>query len=259
MCSLWARASRVCSPPRAARRAGAAGRPLRLTVWERATYPSGRFGATAAHGAAVADLGSQVLSTVDPRDERAQPGHGISTGARARRGRCAATSWREDCSRPRPTRRSARSRSASTGRGSGTTRTRRAAWARCFERCSGREARRVRFGLRVDGVAATHAGGTAWGVQRHGDGASTPLRELRLGHSGRARARRGAVANVAASLPPASAAILHGVGYDRRVATAIFYENGDGLIGSRLAALCGARGATGSILTMPTRRATAFT
>ena len=67
----------VLAAARLRARADAAGRPLRLTVWERATYPSGRFGATATHAAALADLGSQVLSTVDPHDERAQPGHGM--------------------------------------------------------------------------------------------------------------------------------------------------------------------------------------
>ncbi len=236
----------VLAAARLRARADAAGRPLRLTVWERATYPSGRFGATAAHGAAVADLGSQVLSTVDPRDERAQPGHGISTGA-AR----AAWALRGDL-----VARGLLTPAPDEALGAVEERLN---WPRLWHHAHAprglgavlrallEDARpdAVRFGLRVDGVAATHAGGTAWGVQRHGDGASTPLREsfdsviLAVPAPDAAR-----VANVAASLPPASAAILHGVGYDRRVATAIFYENGDGLIGSRLAALCGARGAT---------------
>ena len=52
--------------------------PLDLHVWERASYPAGRFGAVAKHGEAVADLGAQVLSAVDPNDERAREGHGIT-------------------------------------------------------------------------------------------------------------------------------------------------------------------------------------
>lgn len=58
--------------------AGASEQPLDLHVWERASYAAGRFGATAAHGKAVADLGAQVLSTVDPNDERVRAGHGIT-------------------------------------------------------------------------------------------------------------------------------------------------------------------------------------
>mmetsp|Transcript_58608 Transcript_58608/g.117719 ORF Transcript_58608/g.117719 Transcript_58608/m.117719 type:complete len:461 (+) Transcript_58608:173-1555(+) len=51
---------------------------LSLTVWERSSYPGGRFGAIARHGGAVADLGAQVLSVVDPDDPRALGGHGIT-------------------------------------------------------------------------------------------------------------------------------------------------------------------------------------
>ena len=53
-------------------------RPLDIHVWERASYPAGRFGAVAIHNGAIADLGAQVLSTVDPNDERAREGHGIT-------------------------------------------------------------------------------------------------------------------------------------------------------------------------------------
>ena len=53
-------------------------RPLDIHVWERASYPAGRFGAVATHNGAIADLGAQVLSTVDPNDERAREGHGIT-------------------------------------------------------------------------------------------------------------------------------------------------------------------------------------
>jgi len=51
---------------------------VEIHVWERATYPAGRFGAATRHGGVVSDLGAQVLSTVSPNDERARPGHGIT-------------------------------------------------------------------------------------------------------------------------------------------------------------------------------------
>ena len=57
------------------------GPTLRLSVWERATYCAGRFGARAVHGGRAVDLGSQVLSVVDPSDARAAPGHGVSAEA----------------------------------------------------------------------------------------------------------------------------------------------------------------------------------
>ncbi|KAK7253700.1 hypothetical protein SO694_00002346 [Aureococcus anophagefferens] len=56
------------------------GPTLRLSVWERATYCAGRFGARAVHGGRAVDLGSQVLSVVDQR-RRAPPGHGVSAEA----------------------------------------------------------------------------------------------------------------------------------------------------------------------------------
>ena len=56
-------------------------RELEIHVWERATYPAGRFGAVAKHGEATADLGAQVLSVVNPFDERAREGHGITMDA----------------------------------------------------------------------------------------------------------------------------------------------------------------------------------
>jgi len=43
---------------------------LSIDMWERSSYHSGRFGAIAQHSGATADLGSQVLSTVDPSDPR---------------------------------------------------------------------------------------------------------------------------------------------------------------------------------------------
>ncbi|KAK3248751.1 hypothetical protein CYMTET_41792 [Cymbomonas tetramitiformis] len=50
--------------------------PLHLTVWERATYPAGRFGAAAVHGGALADMGAQVLSIVDVDDDHRDAGNG---------------------------------------------------------------------------------------------------------------------------------------------------------------------------------------
>ena len=61
------------------RRRWSSDRPLEIHVWERASYPAGRFGAVATHEGAIADLGAQVLSTVDPNDERAAEGHGVTT------------------------------------------------------------------------------------------------------------------------------------------------------------------------------------
>ena len=61
------------------RRRWSSDRPLEIHVWERASYPAGRFGAVATHEGAIADLGAQVLSTVDPNDERAVGGHGVTT------------------------------------------------------------------------------------------------------------------------------------------------------------------------------------
>ena len=59
--------------------------PLHITVLERATYPSGRFGAAAYHDDRwVADLGAQVLSVVDPDEEHQHVfdgGHGIDKAA----------------------------------------------------------------------------------------------------------------------------------------------------------------------------------
>jgi len=58
---------------------------LHITVLERATYPSGRFGAAAYHDDRwVADLGAQVLSVVDPDEEHQHVfdgGHGIDKAA----------------------------------------------------------------------------------------------------------------------------------------------------------------------------------
>jgi len=67
-----------------------------IHLWERASYPSGRFGAVVRLGkegeggddgegdaCVVADMGAQVLSCVDPRDERAQPSSGITRDALA--------------------------------------------------------------------------------------------------------------------------------------------------------------------------------
>lgn len=57
---------------------------LHLTVWERASYPAGRFGAAAFHGADVADMGAQVLSIIDTDEEHAhagEGGHGITLDA----------------------------------------------------------------------------------------------------------------------------------------------------------------------------------
>ena len=50
---------------------------LELEVAERATYPAGRFGAQAEYEGLVANLGAQVLSTVNPSDYRALGGHGV--------------------------------------------------------------------------------------------------------------------------------------------------------------------------------------
>jgi hypothetical protein len=49
-----------------------------VDLMERATYPAGRFGSRATHGGAVADVGAQVLSTVNPDDPRALGGHGVT-------------------------------------------------------------------------------------------------------------------------------------------------------------------------------------
>lgn len=61
--------------------------PPHLTVWERASYPAGRFGAKASmNGHHVADMGAQVLSIVDEDDEHAHTGkggHGITLDALA--------------------------------------------------------------------------------------------------------------------------------------------------------------------------------
>ena len=67
-----------------------------IHLWERASYPSGRFGAVVRLGkegergddgesdaCVVADRGAQVQSCVDPRDERAQPSSGITLDALA--------------------------------------------------------------------------------------------------------------------------------------------------------------------------------
>ena len=52
---------------------------IEIHVWERASYPSGRFGALVQHeNGATADLGAQVLSLVDWKDPRALPGHNIT-------------------------------------------------------------------------------------------------------------------------------------------------------------------------------------
>mmetsp|Transcript_17962 Transcript_17962/g.26592 ORF Transcript_17962/g.26592 Transcript_17962/m.26592 type:complete len:428 (-) Transcript_17962:3316-4599(-) len=52
---------------------------LDIVVAERATYAAGRFGATASYQNSIADIGAQVLSTVNPKDYRAaNEGHGIS-------------------------------------------------------------------------------------------------------------------------------------------------------------------------------------
>lgn len=55
-------------------------RPLTISVWERAWYPAGRFGASASFPGCgrPADLGSQVLSVADPDNENTGGGHGIS-------------------------------------------------------------------------------------------------------------------------------------------------------------------------------------
>ncbi|EJK49126.1 hypothetical protein THAOC_32028 [Thalassiosira oceanica] len=54
-------------------------RPIEIVVdvTERATYPSGQFGAVATHGGSVADVGAQVLSTLNVDDHRAMGGHGV--------------------------------------------------------------------------------------------------------------------------------------------------------------------------------------
>ncbi|KAH8069319.1 hypothetical protein JL721_6141 [Aureococcus anophagefferens] len=54
------------------------GPTLRLSVWERATYCAGRFGARAVHGGRAVDLGSQVLGR---RPGGAALGHGVSAEA----------------------------------------------------------------------------------------------------------------------------------------------------------------------------------
>ena len=51
---------------------------IEIEVAERATYPAGRFGAIANHQSCIADIGAQVLSTVNPHDPRAMGGHGIN-------------------------------------------------------------------------------------------------------------------------------------------------------------------------------------
>ena len=49
-----------------------------ITMVERATYPSGRFAAAATYrGNVAADIGAQVLSTINPLDHRALGGHGV--------------------------------------------------------------------------------------------------------------------------------------------------------------------------------------
>uniref|UniRef100_A0A7S2MSK2 Amine oxidase domain-containing protein n=1 Tax=Helicotheca tamesis TaxID=374047 RepID=A0A7S2MSK2_9STRA len=50
-----------------------------LHVVERASYPAGRFGAMAkCQSTIIADIGAQVLSTLNPNDCRARGGHGVS-------------------------------------------------------------------------------------------------------------------------------------------------------------------------------------
>ena len=51
---------------------------LELSVWERASYPAGRFGAVLEHGEHVVDMGAQVLTVADARHHNASHGgHGI--------------------------------------------------------------------------------------------------------------------------------------------------------------------------------------
>ena len=52
-------------------------RNIEVHVVERATYPAGRFGAMTNYQTCIADIGAQVLSTVNPYDPRAMGGHGI--------------------------------------------------------------------------------------------------------------------------------------------------------------------------------------
>ena len=57
---------------------------LNLTIWERATYPAGRFGAVLHYNESVSDIGAQVLSVVDPDEEHIHVmdgGHGIGRAA----------------------------------------------------------------------------------------------------------------------------------------------------------------------------------
>jgi len=55
---------------------------LKIDIFERASYPAGRFGARAIYKdgstAAIADVGAQVLSTVNADDFRALGGHGVT-------------------------------------------------------------------------------------------------------------------------------------------------------------------------------------
>ena len=58
-------------------RANDRGKPIAITMVERATYPAGRFAATATYQGCIADIGAQVLSTINPLDHRALGGHGV--------------------------------------------------------------------------------------------------------------------------------------------------------------------------------------
>ena len=58
-------------------RANDRGKPVDITMVERATYPAGRFAATATYQGCIADIGAQVLSTINPLDHRALGGHGV--------------------------------------------------------------------------------------------------------------------------------------------------------------------------------------
>ena len=52
-------------------------KPVEITMVERATYPAGRFAATATYQGCIADIGAQVMSTINPLDHRALGGHGV--------------------------------------------------------------------------------------------------------------------------------------------------------------------------------------
>ncbi|KAH8094056.1 hypothetical protein JL720_4045 [Aureococcus anophagefferens] len=199
------------------------GPTLRLSVWERATYCAGRFGARAVHGGRAVDLGSQVLSVVDPSDARAAPGHGVSAEASIAAFAEASRLARAGLLVP-----------ADDGALAGTEE--RLNWPGLWRHyrarrrsptssktCSRARPADVRFGRRVDAVAVSDRGIVVSATQRPAGGRGDLRRR-------RGRRRGASAGHRRRGRRPARGAVVAGVAYDARTAAAFFFDDAGGAL-----------------------------